>query len=802
MTLETPAEEPTVRRHPEAECEKCPLNNSATKFVPSLVRQNPKLIVVGEAPGYSEAVYGQPFKGPSGKLLDRVLDHYGYKREEVTYTNVVSCRPEDNATPPAAAIAACRKRLLHELRDVGSGDLLALGGTATSATVDSNRTITTVRIGPPKQPIPALRGVGIKRVVPTWHPAYCLRNADAFPTLVTDIGKLKENANHVWEPPQWESTDDPIEALSFIDRIRAATDRIVVDIEVGIEKDTAFDHPNEYDLLCVGIAYAKRRAMVFGSGALEDERVRDALRKLLQELLIIAHNGKFDLAGLYPIFGALELWADTMLANYCLDERPGQHGLKVLAVEKLGAPKYDDEILQYVPRGGNYSNIPRPILYKYNAYDVSCTWDIWELLEPRLEEEDVRRVHDFLVAAANQLMYLELNGIQLDKKYGKQLIVDFKERLAKIEDDLDSIISDGQKHIIETKKGSYESYVNTINPRSPKQIKEYLKTQRISVDSTNVEALTGLLDFGLVKQGSQAERFIKMLLHHRRQQKLYSTYVEGIWKRAYKGRIYTTYTLHGTTSGRLASRNPNMQNIVRDKAIRQQFTVTRPGNVLIQCDYKQAEGRVIATLARDAYLRSIFEDRNTDLFDTLSDSLYGSGNWGKEERVRTKAFFYGLGYGREAASIAREYDIPFKEAQQRMNDFMDLIPATARWQLATRKLALSGEDLVTPFGRRRRFHLITDQNKKDVLNEALSFLPQSTASDICLGALIELRPRLRGHGFLRLTIHDALIAECAEDKVELVGGMMREVMERKGREFTDYVPFAVDMTVGRHWGEL
>src|SRR5688572_421252 len=148
MTLEILAEaEPTEpRRHPEAECERCPLFNPSTKYVPSLVREDPKLIVVGEAPGYYEATYGQPFKGPSGKLLDKVLNHYGYKREEVTYTNVVSCRPEDNATPPAAAISACRGRLLSELRDVGSGDLLALGGTASSATVDSNRTISTVRV--------------------------------------------------------------------------------------------------------------------------------------------------------------------------------------------------------------------------------------------------------------------------------------------------------------------------------------------------------------------------------------------------------------------------------------------------------------------------------------------------------------------------------------------------------------------------------------------------------------------------------------------------------------------------------
>lgn len=630
--------------------------------------------------------------------------------------------------------------------------------------------------------------------------------------MVSDIGKLKEAADRVWSPPKWKSTDDPDLALRYIELIRRSTDKIVIDIEAGIEKDTSFDHPNEFDLLCVGIAYARGRAVVFGSGAFADPRVRDALKELFNVCKIIAHNGKFDLAGLYPTFGPLTLWFDTMLANYCLDERPGQHGLKVLAVEKLGAPQYDDEIFQYIPKGGNYANIPRPILYKYNAYDVACTWDLFELLAPRLEIEgtwpysnlpakSLRDVHDFMVAAATQLMYLELNGITLDREYGKVLALEFKERIAKLEDDIDRIVSKDERVVHQPKRGApFEYWERMLNPRSPKQIKEYLLEHRIDVENTNVETIAGLVD--RVATGSWVHQFLKTLLLHRKQQKLYSTYVEGIRKRTYRGRVFTTYTLHGTTSGRLASRNPNMQNIVRDKSIRKQFVVGKPENVFIQCDYKQAEGRVVCTLAQDEYLRDVFSNTGIDIFDNLSDQLYGIGNWAKEERVRTKAFFYGISYGREAASIAKEYNLSISEAQRRMNDFMDLIPATARWQEDTKRRVLAGEDLVTPFGRRRRFYLITAQNKKDVLNEALSYLPQSTASDICLSSLIELRPMLRGIGFVRLTIHDALVVETHESRQQEVIGMMREVMERKGREFSDYVPFAVDATVGRSWGDL
>lgn len=224
---------------------------------------------------------------------------------------------------------------------------------------------------------------------------------------------------------------------------------------------------------------------------------------------------------------------------------------------------------------------------------------------------------------------------------------------------------------------------------------------------------------------------------------------------------------------------------------------------MFQCDYKQAEGRVIATMANDTYLQRVFSDPNLDIFDELSDQLYGVGMWTKSvQRVRTKAFFYGIGYGRTPYSLAMEYGWEPKEAEAQYNDFMNLIPATAQWQRDTKKLVLSGQDLITPFGRRRRFHLITQENQKDVLNEALSYLPQSTASDICLSALIRLRHMIKGKGWIRLTIHDALVIECPEEFLEEVSLMVKTVMEEEGRRYTDFVPFPVDLSVGKNWGEL
>jgi DNA polymerase-1 len=671
---------------------------------------------------------------------------------------------------------------------------LALGGTAASALVDGGGAITSLRVGPAKLPPAALRDTSVEKVVPTWHPAYCLRNADAFPSLVTDVGKLLESTRKPWTPPTYNVIDDPEQALEWLGSLTAEV--CVVDIECGIEKDDSYGHPNTFEMLCIGLQMEKGHAFVLGYNAIR--RVVDGVAELAQDVLtalsnflkrtkIIAHNGKFDLAGLYPLVGAQELWFDTMLAHYALDERVGApiHGLKGLAVEFLGAPKYDDEIKTYVPRGGNYSNIPRPLLYKYNAYDVDCTWNLYELFAEKMDRDGVRRVHDFMVRAANALMYLELNGIAFDRAYSNMLQSDYQARLTEIESTFCAITDNG-----------------SFNPRSPKQVKEFLHGQGIKVLSTDADTLDGLRD--RIDPRSTAGRFVEQLLHYRREQKLYSTYVVGLRKRLYRGRIYTTYLLHGTTSGRLASRNPNLQNIVRDKGIRRQFSVSKPDNVFIQADYKQAEGRVIATLAQDEYLREIFLDPTVDIFTNLGVSLYKCSpeDLLKEQRIRVKAFFYGLGYGRQSYSIAMEYGLTPAEGESLMQDFMKLIPATVKWQQETRRKVLAGEDLVTHIGRRRRFHLITEQNQKDVLNEALSFKPQSISSDICLSALIRLRPMLKGLGWIRLTIHDALVVECPERNREVVTDMLRDVMIEEGRKFTTYVPFAVDVSYGKTWGDL
>jgi DNA polymerase-1 len=686
---------------------------------------------------------------------------------------------------------------MSELESTRIKQVVALGNSATKSILGTKDGITRLRVGPPKE----VEGVPFS-VIPTFHPAACLRpKGDAyFPSIVNDFAKLKGLTSE-WKEPEHVVFEQPREALAGLVELTALSRPITVDIESDIDKDVSFDHPTRHGLLCVGVGYDRGKVAVFGETALQDNAVRTGLGRYLKEhRRVIAQNGKFDLAGLHAKgMRDIRLWFDTMLASYCLDERPGIHGLKYMAVERLGTPRYDDEIKQYVRAGKGYGSIPREILYRYNAYDCAATYELYLLFDRLLDEEPgLRRLHDFLVRASNELMYVELNGFGVDLQYNDELHIHYAARLKQFEQELADILG------------------REVNPRSPKQLVEALDELGFRVPlkrnqkgemrpTTDNDALNLLLE--RAPQGPQRD-FLETLQLHRKDAKSDGTYVRGIRKRVYQGRVFSTFLLHGTETGRLSSRNPNLQNITRGEVLRKQFVPVRLENVFVQADFKQAELRILTWFAREEYFQEIFNDPSRDIFDELAPRLYG--NMGgldkaalKELRIRVKAYVYGLGYGREAQSIADEFKIPVAEAARGMRAFFEVIPNIVKFREDIKAKVNAGEDLITPFGRHRRFWLIAEENKHEIMNEALAFMPQSTASDICLDAFCDLRPHLKGIGWVRNLVHDSILIECPKNKVDQVKELLRHYMIAAAKKVVgDYVKFDVDITVGSNWGEL
>ena len=773
-----------MNRPHDADCDNCPLQE-LDSYCPSDGPREAELVIVGEAPSHAEVRQQLPFAGASGQLLNMVLEHNDFHRRDVFVTNTVLCKPEQKTNVPSAAVKACSDRLHREINDRKPRTIMAVGNPASRSILSTSEGITSLRIGPSKQ---SNNYPGV-RIIPTFHPAASLYNPGVFPDIVADFKKIRRpDVSSNWAPPEYIVLDSGNAVRGLRELLKRGPTPIAVDIEIGIDKDLDDVHPEEYNLLCVGISYETGKVLVLSEDSLQQQAVLNTLRRVLEQNKIICHNGKFDLQGLMGISPQAELWFDTMLASYVTDERRGVHSLEYNSIERLGSPSWKKDVAMYLGTNKNYANIPRDVLYKYNAYDVHNTYLLWKFFEEELDSE-LRGLHDHLVQSSNMLMHVEHNGVAVDLDYLDDLTEQYTIILSDLKSELQEMADDA-----------------VYNPNSWQQVTRILlEVFNKRVPNTRAETLTNLMELSLKKGDKKLYEFLRTHLEYKKEAKAYGTYVKGTRKRLYKGRVHSTYKLHGTTTGRLSSRNPNLQNVTRGSRLRTLFIPRKSGNILGQSDYRQAELRVVCTLAQDTYLKSVFDDDSRSIHVEVAKQFYGEDFdkvRDKEKYIRAKAVVFGLTYGREAFSLAAEYKMPLKEAETYIDTFFDMIPDTAEWRKSVIEAINNGDDLISPFGNHRRFWLITNENKTNVQKEALAFYPQNIVSNLLLKAGI----RLANEGMqdmLRIPIHDAWVFECPESDAEEIGHLVASVMEETAKEhFTDYVRFPCDVEFGKTWGDI
>jgi uracil-DNA glycosylase family 4 len=777
-----------MNKHPLADCDNCSLRNRP--HVPSKIpRGAARFAIVGIAPAVQEVYARQPFVGPSGKLLKEVLKRHKINPDECLLTNVVSCRLEDdNADPPADAVKACKPRLVAELLESKAQRILATGNVPSRAFLQTKDGILKTRVGPSKSV--ALTPGNRIEIVPTVHPAAALRLSDYFPYIVTDVGKLKATSS-TWQNPKHKVADTERKALAYI-RFLESFDKFAVDIETDTDKDVAFEHPEDTEILCVGVAYDIRHVVIFPGEILRIPIIGKLFGLLLAKAKLIAQNGKFDVPVLHQFHSDIKLNSDTMLQHYILDERTGIHKLEVMAMEILGTPPWKWMTKKYTSAGHSFAAVPRDVLYYYNAIDCATTYGLYEQFVPQLEAQGLTGLHEFLVRASAALMQVEREGVNVDLPYLEELDESYKAELETLEQPLHEWVD---------------------NPRSPDQVLTAIHRLGVNCASTRMPLLREIRKGMDEYQSSFTEardvvRFIDALEAYRKAFKQYSTYVRGLKKRVTKGKVHTSYLLHGTVMGRLSSRNPNLQNQPRGPTIRKLFIPGHPDHVFIKADYAQGELRIVAILADEPYYAERFVD-GRDVFADTQEELF-KDRIDKELRVKTKSFVHGSNYGmilghggdqgkQKALEIFPE--LPAQQAydaayayQQKM---FSLVPNVLRWQQETRKFVLNGGLLTNYKGRRRHFWLITNQNKHEVLNECLAFVPQSTLSDMCLTGLAELVER----GYkVRLSTHDEVVVECHERQAEQVEREVAGILSEAAKEFSEALPFPVETSIGRSWG--
>jgi uracil-DNA glycosylase family 4 len=764
-------------------CQGCPYREVSGAISGSGDPSSP-VVIVGEAPGANELRLGVPFVGAAGQLLDKLLDRSGIRRTDCYITNAMLCRPTESP-PDRRGIDACRTRLGNELKSHPRSLVLTFGATALkSITGNHNIKITHERGRVIETPY--------GRVLPTIHPAAVLRGYSDFPKLLKDVqyaasllgGGGVRSAGQTKHTLVREDTLD--KAVGFLLRKRL----LAADIETS-----GYD-PLVDRVLSLAVCWEENKVAIFPDTLLKTPQVKRLLES--QGPRWVWHNGKFDTAFLRSNGLDARVDEDTMLMHYALDESRGTHDLKQLAGDLLGAPDYKQELRKYLHRvSDSFENIPRPVLYKYQARDADCTFQIYGILRKQLEQvpDLVGLYTDLLIPAGEFLQRVERRGMYVNREY----LDDLEQRLtAKLQADKEAILEevkdfwDADMYVRQT---GAKSIPAEFNPGSPLQLRWVLgRNLRRQIADTREDTLIRL----------PQTRLVRAILEYRETGKALSTYVVGIRERIGRdGRVRSTYLLHGTSTGRLSSRGPNMQNIPRDKTIRNVFQAP-PGRVLVEMDYSQIELRVLAYLSGDRFLRDVYM-RGRDLHDEVAAALFGPG-FTKEQRIRAKFVNFGIAYGRGAGSIAHEFGIDFPEAQRMIKEWFRRAPEARDFINECRRAPNLGKPMSTLFGRRRRFSLVTRENLNALQNEAVNFPMQSTASDITLTFAMRYDSALRAnwHAGIVNLIHDSVLIEVP--KTEDIAGMIaetRKVMCQHPQELlgTD-LPFEVSVSRGTLWGDI
>jgi DNA polymerase-1 len=303
------------------------------------------------------------------------------------------------------------------------------------------------------------------------------------------------------------------------------------------------------------------------------------------------------------------------------------------------------------------------------------------------------------------------------------------------------------------------------------------------------------------------EPIMLAVFEYRRINKMLGTYVKpmGSWMDV-AGRIHPSYKIHAAETGRLSAEKPPIQTLPR--AGRDRFgdmirasviagpphSVTGRKRKLVFADYSQAELRVAAHFTQDPFLLAVYR-QGRDLHSEAAKRLFGD-NYTKEQRVYCKNFNFAWFYGGNEYSFANQVNLPIEEAAALVREYERLMPVATKWRKDQMARAVRQGFVDTPFGRRRRFPLITKETLQDVERASINMPIQSTASDLNLLTAVEM---VRLKRKVVLSMHDATCVECWEDQVDDVSAELSRVMIGLGDKYIPTVPWVVEVDVGDRW---
>ncbi len=525
-----------------------------------------------------------------------------------------------------------------------------------------------------------------------------------------------------------------------------------------------------------------------------------ALKPLLEDksVLKIAQNMKYDWLVFAQRGIEIEGYDDTMLISYVLDAGKGGHGMDDLSERWLGHTTI--HFADVAGQGKSQVSFDCVAISKateYAAEDADVTLRLWNALKPRLAAEHVTTVYETLERAMPAVLArMERRGISIDRQVLSRLSGEFAQKQGALEAEIQALAGE------------------PLNPGSPKQIGDILFGKLGLPGGTKTK--TGQWSTGARELEDLAEQheLPRKILDWRQVSKLRSTYTEALptYVNPVTHRVHTSYALAATSTGRLSSSEPNLQNIpVRTedgRKIRKAF-VASPGMKLMSADYSQIELRLLSEVAEVPTLRQAFQD-GVDIHAMTASEMFGVPvkDMPSEVRRRAKAINFGIIYGISAFGLAAQLGIEREEAGTYIRKYFERFPGIRDYMDETREFCRTHGYVLTLFGRKCHYPDIKASNASiRAFNEraAINARLQGSAADIIRRAMIRIEPELtkaRLKAQILLQVHDELIFEVPENEVAKTMPVVKKVMEDAPHPAVSlHVPLQVDARAAGNWDE-
>ena len=525
------------------------------------------------------------------------------------------------------------------------------------------------------------------------------------------------------------------------------------------------------------------------------------LKEIMEDrsILKILHNKKYDGLVLQKYGISIAPYDDTMLISYSIGSGGIRHNLDALAKNYLSHNALSfKEIAGTGKNQKVFNEIDISTASKYAAEDADITLRLWKLLKPKLAEDRLSSVYETIERPlAKIIMEMEKHGVSVDEKILNKLSEKFASKIKKIEEKCFEIVD------VE------------FNLGSPKQVGEILfdklgikggKKTPSGSWSTDADTLTFL--------ASNGNALPKLLLEWRGLSKLKSTYTDALPTFINKktNRIHTSYAMSSTSTGRLSSSDPNLQNIpIRNedgREIRSAF-IAEEGSSLISADYSQIELRIIAHMANDNNLKQAFKEK-IDIHSLTASEVFGVPlkDMNNEIRRRAKAINFGIIYGISAFGLSNQLGISRSEASDYIRSYFEKFPSIKDYMETTKEFAKDNGFVKTLFGRK----CIIDSSMsrgpggKAFMDRAAINAPiQGTAADIIKRAMIKIPQTLKKENLsskMIMQVHDELIFETKDEDVEKTINLVKNEMSNAHKPIIELsVDLEVEAAFGKNWDQ-